>query len=72
MHVPHGLVNGNVQPSYDAENILRNEEEEGEQGPQSMMSDRQNTDDSGSVGSESDGARTPEHQAAKIIKKKAV
>ena len=72
MHVPHGLVNGNVQPSYDAENILLNEEEEGEQGPQSMMSDRQNTDDSGSVGSESDGARTPEHQAAKIIKKKAV
>ena len=71
MH-PHGLVNGNVQPSYDAENILLNEEEEGEQGPQSMMSDRQNTDDSGSVGSESDGARTPEHQAAKIIKKKAV
>ena len=60
---------GTLRPApaaYDQEFLNPLHEDEG-QGPQSMMSDRQNTDDSGSVGSESDGQRTPDH--AKVNKK---
>ena len=47
---------------------LKEEEE-----PKSMdcpMSDARNTDDSGSVGSESDGAKTPDHKKKKLFRSK--
>ena len=72
-NIHHGA---NTIPHDHQDHLVLNEEdileEEGpEEGPQSMMSDRQNTDDSGSVGSESDGQRTPLDQA-KVNKKKVV
>ena len=52
---------------YDHEQELDQDLMEEDQQPQSMMSDRQNTDDSGSVGSESDGQRTPDPKNKKKV-----